>query len=140
MKKYLISLLIIGSLISASFGLVMMNHMDGEGHGQCPFEATTILDCVQVQNPIDFVTSHLNAFSKFSSAIPVNSFVTSLTLLLAVALAVFIIFNKEFELFKLRPLFVIKHLRESFVPPNRILLTRWLALHENSPSFIGGRW
>src|SRR3989344_7206678 len=104
MKNSFIPLLIIGSLLSASFGLVMMNHMDGQEHGQCPFEATGITDCVQVQNPIDFVTSHLNAFSKFSSAVPVNSFAISLTLLLALALTVFIIFNKEFELFKSEPL------------------------------------
>ena len=139
MKNSFIPLLIISSLISASFGLVMMNHMDGQEHGQCPFEATGVTNCVQVQNPIDFVTSHLNAFSKFSTAVPVNSFVTSLTLLLALALAAFITFNKEFELFKLRPLLARDHLRESFVPPNRILLMQWLALHENSPAFIGGR-
>jgi len=102
MKNSFIPLLMISSLISASFGLVMMNHMDGQGHGQCPFEATGITDCVQVQNSIDFVTSHLNAFSKFSSAVPINSFAISLTLLLALVLAVFIIFNKEFELLKFR--------------------------------------
>ena len=139
MKNSFIPLLVIGSLLSAGFGLVMMNHMDGQGHGQCPFEATGITDCVQVQNSIDFVTSHLNAFSKFSSAVPINSFAISLTLLLALVLAVFIIFNKEFELLKLEPLLARNHLRESFIPPNRILLTDWLSLHENSPSFIGGR-
>jgi len=140
MKRYLFSLLIIGSLLSASFGLVMMNHMDGQGHGQCPFQATGITDCVQVQNPIDFVTSHLGALSKLSSAVPVDSFAASLTLLLVLTLAVFITFNKELELFKLQPLLARSHLRESFVPPNKIILNHWFALHENSPSFIGGRW
>lgn len=138
MKNYLIALLIIGSLLSASFGLVMMNHMDGQGHGQCPFEATRATDCVQA-NPIDFVISHLNAFSKYSSAIPVNGFAISLTLLLALAFAVFIVFNKEFDLFKSQLLTVKGHLRESFVSPNKTLLNHWFALHENSPAFMIGR-
>ena len=132
MKRYLFSLLIIGSLLSASFGLVMMKHMDG--HGQCPFEPAGITDCIQVQSPIGFATSHLNYFSKFYVAVSVNSFVISLTLLLALAFAILITFNKEFELFKLQLLFARNHLREFFVSPNKILLTHWLALHENSPA------
>ena len=139
MKNYVISLIIIGSLLSAIFGLVMMNHMDGQGHGQCPFEATGIIDCVQVQNPMGFITSHFNAFSKFSSAIPVNGFAISLALLLALVFGVIIIFTKGFGLFKSQSLLFKDRLRESFVPPNKILLTRWFALHENSPALIGGR-
>ena len=139
MKNHFITMLIISSLLSASFGLVIMNHMDGQGHGQCPFEPTGVTDCVQVQNPIDFLTSHRNAFSKFSLATTVDSFATFLTSLFALALAVLIIFNKESGLFKSQHLLERKHLRESFVAPNKILLTHWLAFHENSPAFLSGR-
>ena len=139
MKKLLVLLLIIGPLFLSSFGLFTMNHGDMMEHGQCPFETAGITDCSQVQGPIDFVISHLNALSKFSLAIPLNSFTVSLALLLTLALAILFTFYKEFELFKFRPLLAIDRFQESFIPSNKILLNSWLALHENSPSFIGGR-
>ena len=117
----------------------MMNHMDGMGHSDCPFEVAEITNCVQVQNPIAFAVSHLNALSKFFSAIPVNTFASLISTFLLLALAVFIISNKEFELFKLEPLFIRSRLGGSFVPQNKILLTDWFSLHENSPAFIGRR-
>ncbi|HEY4506671.1 MAG TPA: hypothetical protein VJH71_00710 [Candidatus Paceibacterota bacterium] len=138
MKNYIIALLIISSLVSVSFGLVAMNHMDGQGHGECPFEVSGVTNCVQAQNPIDFATSHLNAFSKFYSATPVNGF-SLISLYLLWSLAIFIIFNKELELFKFQPLLARNNPKESFVAPSRIVLTDWLSLHENSPAFIGGR-
>lgn len=139
MKNFFLPLLIIGLLLSASFSLIMMNHMDEPGHNNCPFKAPGVADCVQVQSPLDFISSHLNSVSRFFSAIPVNSFTVSLTLILVLTFAVFIIFNKKFELFKFRPLLIENRLREFFVPPNKILFSHWFAFHENSPAFIGGR-
>ena len=139
MKKTVIPLIIIGLLLYASFGLIMVNHMDGMGHNICPFEAVGLKNCVNVQNPLDFVASHLDVFSKFFSAIPINGFAVSLALLFAFALGVLVIFNSLFEIHKFQRLRVINRLHEFFVSPNKNRLTRWFALHENSPSLITGR-
>ena len=140
MKNTLIPLLLIGILLSASFGLAKMNHMDNQGgHVQCPFETARVTDCTRLQTPINSVTSHLSALSKFLSTIPVNGFDGLISIFLIFALTIFVTFNKEFELFRLNPLFVKSNLRKAFVSSNKILLAHWLALHENSPSFMSGR-
>ena len=139
MKNSFIPLVIIGLLLSASFGLVMMNHADGQGHGECPFKTTGVADCAQVQSPLDFMISHLNAFAKFSSATPVTSFVISLAQLLILAFSIPLILSKRLELFAPGHIFIQGHLRESFTAPSRILFNHWFALHENSPAFISGR-
>lgn len=139
MKNPIFPLLIIGLLFFASFGLVIMSHIDGQGHSQCPFEMAGVTDCVQVQNPMGFAISHLNALSKFFSAIPVNSFTNLIVIYLLLAFTTFFSFKKDFESFKLKPIFIRSRLYESFVSPNKILLTRWFSLHENSPALTERR-
>lgn len=131
MKKYA-PLLIIAVLIAANFGLALMSHMDELGHG-CPFEAAGATNCVLSQTPMDFVTSHLNALAKFSSATVVVS------VLSAVLLFAFSLFFKLYYdpgLFKLRPLLVGNLPRGSYISPYRRKLTHWLSIHENSPSTL----
>lgn len=137
MKNVIIPLLLISVLFSASLSLVAMNHTDEMGHIQCPFAEVT--NCAQVQSSLDFMTSHLNALSKLYSATPVNSFALSFSLILALALATFIGFNKKFESPPLQTTFFRSRLRESFISPNRILFNHWLSLHENSPASLVGR-
>ncbi len=139
MKNHIIPLLVIGLLLSASFGLAIMNHMDGQGHNQCPFETAGTVDCVQVQNPTGFAVSHLNALSRFFSAIPVNGFAGLSASYLLLAFGALFFFKKDSEPFKLKPLFIQRCLYESLVTPNKILLAHWFSLHENSPAFILGR-
>ncbi len=136
MKNPIRYLFIIGLLFSASFGLVMMGHIDNQGHGLCPFETAGVTDCNQLQNPIDFVISHLNAVSGFFSAIPINGFVFFISMVLLLAFAIFILPSGESELLKFGTAFVQKHIHESFVSPIRILLANWFALHENSPAIV----
>lgn len=140
MKNLFIPLLIIGLLLFASFGLVMMNHMDDQGHAVCPFETVGTADCAQVQNPVVFATSHLNALSQFFSATPISGFAGLISFLLLLILASFVVLDKKSDLFGRRLLFLVKSwLREIFAPLSKILLVNWLALHENSPAFIKRR-
>lgn len=133
MKKRFISLLIIGLFLSASFSLVAMNHMDGQGHARCPFEAAGVTDCAQTQNSLSFLVSHLNAFSKFLSAIPVNSFIVLTFLFLLLALAV-LFTSIKLKLFGLNSFFTKTGFQETFALSNRISFTDWLAFHQNSPA------
>src|SRR3989344_2307773 len=136
MKTILIPLFLISLLLFTSFGLVAMTHM---GHIKCPFESVRITDCFQAQSPIDFTTSHLIAVARFFSVIPAGGFTGIISLALLFALALFVVFNRDFGLFKSDPLLRENFSREIFVPLNASLLSRWLSLHENSPSTIFGR-
>ena len=139
MKNSFIPLLIIGLLLFAVFGLSMMSHMDGQGHSTCPFEPTGVADCFQIQNPLNFVSSHLNAFARFFSAIPTDRLAVLFSLVLLFALALSFVLSKDFGLDGARSSVIGNQLRESFVSPVKEQLMRWFALHENSPAFITGR-
>lgn len=131
MKRYT-PLLIIIVLISANFGLALMSHMDELGHG-CPFEVAGTTNCVLAQTPMDFVTWHLNALSKFSSATIVTSL---LAMLLLLTFSLFFKLYYDPALFGLRPLLIGSLLRGSFISPHRQKLTHWLSIHENSPGIL----
>lgn len=139
MKTPFIPLLIISFLLSVTFGLSIMNHMGEQGHSRCPFETAGAVDCTRVQNPVGFAISHLNALSKSFSAIPVSSFVSLIAIYLLLALAAIIYLKNDFESFKLKVIFIRRHIYEYWVTPNKILLTYWLSLYENSPAFIPRR-
>ncbi len=138
MKKFFISLLIIGSLLSLTFGLVIMPNMSGQEHSQCPFEAAGIVNCAQAQNLVGFMSAHVNAFSQFFLATSADGFAIFLTLFSLFALAVFVIFGKDFKLLGSKFIFISSYFRKSF-SPNKILFGDWFALHENSPAFIARR-
>lgn len=139
MKNIVISLLLIGTLFSVTLSVTMMNHMDNQGHSLCPFGAAGITNCDQVRNFMEFITSHLNAFARFSLAVPVNNFAVSLIALLILVFSVPIIFSRELKLFTPKSIFAQIHLRESFTAPKRLLFNHWFSLHENSPAFLMGR-
>lgn len=135
MKNAIIPLLIIGLLLSASFGLVAMNHMDGQGHNLCPFEAAGVTDCTRVQSPIDFTFSHLNSLAGFFLAVPVAGFVSLISLFLLSALTMVAILSEP-GLIESKPSPLSNRIRKTFVSPQKTLLTDWFALHENSPAIV----
>ena len=131
MNKSFIPLLIIGILLSVSFGLLIMGHMDGQGHSICPFE--TAANCSQAQGPISSATSHLNAISKFFSAIPADVFIGFISLLVLAIISVLVFDHGSLSL-KFRKLFFSRRLAKVFVPTRSSLILSWLSLHENSPA------
>lgn len=136
MKNSFLPLFIIGLMLFSSFSLAIMDHMDGQNHAKCPFETAGTVDCTQVQNAIDFVVSHFGAVSGFFSAGIAGNSVNLIALSLLLMLAVSAIFNKSNDPFRLRPVTLENLSREVFISPNKIILTHWLAMHENSPAFI----
>jgi|SRR3989344_2185613 len=133
MKSPLIPLMVIGILLSASFGLAMMSHMDEQGHSQCPFETAGATVCGLMQSPIEYAISHLNALLSFFTSTIVASFAGFLALLLLFTLS----FSAGlFGNFKPKLLLARVYSQNSFDSPFRQQLIRWFALHENSPSSI----
>ncbi|KKT81941.1 MAG: hypothetical protein A3B99_04655 [Candidatus Yanofskybacteria bacterium RIFCSPHIGHO2_02_FULL_44_12b] len=138
MRNAIISILLISASLSAVLGLIVMDHMGGQGHSACPFEAVRITDCSQIQNFISFIASHLRALSKFSLAVLTDGFTNLISLLLLLSLAIGVLFNKSGPP-RLKPLLSANRLRIGFVLPQETLFTGWFSLHENSPTFMEGR-
>src|SRR3989344_880564 len=133
MRDIVILFLVIGMLFSASFSLVMMNHMDNQVHSLCPFEAAGVTNCTRAQISLISMVSHLNALSRFFSAVPVADFSNLISLLFLLVLATITTLGKP-DLIKLNPLSVKSRLNKSFVPIQKNLFVDWFALHENSPA------
>lgn len=132
MKTYGILVLIVISSI-AVFGFVTMNHSSGNMHGGCIATANGAVDCPGVFTKItDFIALHASAFKTFTSATFGSGLLA--TLLLIVMSMGFALFASALHIKqnsqKISPL-------TSFISfaPIQLALTRWISLHENSPSF-----
>jgi len=108
----------------------MMHGPDGRISGDCPFSAVGVSICPQ--NTVPIVLHHISAYQSFIN-VPVNSGITALIIsLLLVAWAMLAAFINPSLL---GPLALVSTLYNS--PPDTSYkreTTRWLALHENSPT------
>jgi hypothetical protein len=134
--KYLATLLLITSF--AGIGIMGMNH--GQAHGMDPNNCIVArakgMDCPKEADSIEFAAFHIDAYKGFSLATFSESAMSILLLafasLLFVGLALFSprLFNPpQLAFYRYR-------FRDSFSPPQKQKLTRWLALHENSPAIF----
>ena len=138
MKNQVISSIIIALLLSTTLGLMTMNHMD-QDHDICPFEVPGVASCVQVYGAYGFIASHLNAFSRYVSAIPVNSFGGIFLLFLSMIFLTSTLLSENTKSFKFRSILISNRLREILIIPKRTTIIDWLAIHENSPAILARR-
>ncbi len=129
-------ILIVSFLAMAAFGTMAM------GHGQMHNRAICIASAIQaIYCPDNFISSayfgfHLNAFNTFFTAVFGDGldgiFASFIALLL---LAGFVLLLKHrYGLYSLVFKQNQNRLAEFFVYPFNRSVTRWLALHENSPA------
>lgn len=141
--RYLVSLLLIGFVSLAVFGFFGMHtqaQMNMDGHNMpasnCVGAAVNGTDCPKQADPIDYLTFHLDAFKFFSSATFGENVMGALLLAFASLLFTGMAFFSPY-LFKPPQLAFYKYrFRDSFSPPQQQQLTRWLALHEKSPTYL----
>jgi len=135
--KQLLTLAVLASVLSiAVFGFAAMAH--GEGHSHECLGATAAGEpCPTEGNALPFATFHLNILRSFSTGVfdgTASAAALSLLSVFAILLfaAVFLDLSPPPELSfvsTFRPL-----RREDFVSPSTRRVSRWLSLHENSPS------
>ena|SRR3989344_4836090 len=135
--KYFATLLLITSF--TGIGILGMNH--GQAHGMDPNNCIAAtakgMDCPKEEDLIDFAAFHIDAYKDFSLATFFSKSAMSMLLLafaslLFVGLALFSphLFNPpQLAFYRYR-------FRDSFFSPQKQQLTRWLALHENSPTIF----
>lgn len=133
-KKVITFLILISFLMVVFFGLALMVHKsDGSMVGNCPLSLAEESICSQ--NTLATAIHHISAYQSFLN-VPIGSTNINILLisLLLATLFFFIIFFAE--LFKFNNLFQIS--RFDKWPPvfsGKNIITRWLSLFENSPSF-----
>ena len=137
MKLVLTTLLILGLLGIAVFGVFAMNHGSGYGHNGCIAATLQGADCPKGENALSFLTFHLGAFQSFSTAIfgqtilSLFLLVASLLLLARIVLSTLYITPEPSDLHSR-----FRHFLELPASSFQKRIIRWLALHENSPAFL----
>ncbi|MBI4119271.1 MAG: hypothetical protein HY456_00300 [Parcubacteria group bacterium] len=130
MKAALIIFLITGFIAIAVFGVFAMGHGNEHSHNGCIAATAQGTDCPKEEGAFSFIAFHLEAFRSFSTATFGNNLASVLLLLIVSVLNVAVAL----------PAFATDHRRgqflESYSPPFQRELTRWLALHENSPAVL----
>jgi hypothetical protein len=133
MKSFLTILLVTSYIGVAVFGFLGMHHKGAHGDGGCIASTARGMDCPKEAGPIDLETFHLDAFKSFSLATFGENIASTLSLAFASLFFLCLVFPAAF----FRPLqfvFYRQRFRGSFSRERQALI-RWLALHENSPSF-----
>ncbi|OGZ24589.1 MAG: hypothetical protein A2896_00555 [Candidatus Nealsonbacteria bacterium RIFCSPLOWO2_01_FULL_43_32] len=125
MKQVFTILFITGLVGLAVFGILAMSHSAGQSHDGCIAATAQGTDCPKEDGTIFFAAFHLDVFRSFSTAIFNGKTASMLFLLIALFFAVAFGLAAHYH----RQQF----LKSSFFPSQREL-TRWLALHENSPA------
>ncbi len=123
-------------LTIAVFGVFSMNHGSEHGQGCIAAVAQGNIDCPNKTGPFAFLIFHLDVFKSFSTATFGSPSVMESLVVLALILISFLtlFFGGATTIFS--QLQVRRRKRqESFEFPLRLKLNRWLALHENSPTF-----
>ena len=139
MRFVLTVTLLIGFIGITGFGFIEMDH--GGNHGMinngCIAATVKGVGCPNGTGALDFLSFHLDAFRSFSSAVFGHNIVSLLLFLTALALLAFFdtAGSSSFRILELSALSRSRRFLEFFSPPQIAQnLTRWLALHENSPA------
>lgn len=138
MKTAFTIFLIIGFIGIAVFGVFAMNHGSGYGHSGCIAVTAQRADCPRGESALSFIAFHLDAFHGFTTAIFGDNSANALILLIALTFAAVVGI-----ILRIRPFsatveanYYHKQFLESrhFSPQRKFI--HWLALRENSPSFV----
>ncbi|MBI2039255.1 MAG: hypothetical protein HYT22_03185 [Candidatus Niyogibacteria bacterium] len=132
MKPVFALIVLAGFTGIAIFGFMGMDHAQSGGHGDCI--ASAALGACQDLTRADLVFLHISAFQSFSEAVVNGAAGIGWFLALfatALAASIVLLFLPE------HPRNFWRQLESGFLRFKEEFL-RWLALHENSPSFAGG--
>lgn len=135
MKVAFTILLILGFTGIAVFGFAAMGHNDGS-HGSCIAATAQGIVCPDAMSALDFASFHVSTFRSFTTAIFDGNILTAL--LLSITLSVLVGLGFLASAFNSPSLNFANRYRLSpaYSSPLEKELTRWLALHENSPSAV----
>lgn len=130
-KKIITSLILLSFVIIVLFSFATMMHgSDGRVSGDCPFSAMGASLCPQ--NTVAIVLHHISSYQSFIN-VPINFGITILIISLLLIAYVILVAKIEWQLIWLSAF--VDTIYNS--KPNALYkrkTTRWLTLHENSPT------
>ncbi|MBI2004918.1 hypothetical protein HYS79_02015 [Patescibacteria group bacterium] len=137
--RFLPATILLTSFIGiAVFGVFGMYH--GQAHAMdqnnCIAATAKGMDCPKEAGAVDFTAFHIDAYKGLSLATFGENVMKAFLLVSASLLFIGLAFFSP-HLFKPPQLAFYRYqFRDSFSPPQKQQLTRWLALHENSPAAL----
>ena len=135
MKISLIAFLILSFAGIAVFGVFAMDHGSDSAHPACIATATQGADCPKGASAFSFLTFHLDAFRNFSTSMYAKNFGGLLLLFFSFLLVFRIAYDQSRRHALPAYAFLFTHelsRKPGYVPQHKV--TRWLSLHENSPT------
>ena len=133
--KPIIYILISSLLLLAVFGFVGMLMQMGNGHGGCLAVQVRGFNCPN--NPIAFLNFHAEALKIFSTAVFSYSFNSLFIFFSLLTFFSVLFFRQIFQAEQKRTRVLVKKKETSFASsPLRRSISRWLSIHENSPSLF----
>lgn len=134
MKSVFATLLIIGFLGIAVFGVFSMSRGSEHGHSYCIAATARGIDCPKEGGALSLAIFHLGAFRSFSTAIIGDGLggISLLFLLLLWAVSARSVRELLYAASRLQPFPAYQCV--AYPLPLRRRLIRWLSLHEHSPS------
>ena len=134
MKSTFSIFLLIGFVGISVFSVFSMNHEGGHDSPLCVTAPLQKTDCPKEDGPLSYVTFHLGVFRSFSAAVFQENLASLVSLFLLVcALMIVLLSNFSFGLLCFKPFAFNQQAIHTFSFEQE--LARWIALHENSPTF-----
>lgn len=138
MKSALAILLVFSFIGIGVFGVFAMGHNSNIGHNGCIASTVQGIDCPKENDTVPFVAFHLDVFRSFSALIFEGNLTNILLLLIISALSIVLGIIAKIHL--VPPTLAKNYYYSQFLEPHHFSyqreLTRWLALHENSPAIL----
>ena len=127
MVKVLFTTLLVTSFVGiAVFGAFAMNHDSGHAASGCIAATAKAANCSEETTPFALADFHISAFKSFSSAVFGGALLATLLSMLLAGLVFFA--PPLLKLVQFSPAC------QRFSSPQKQEFTRWLSLHENSPT------
>lgn len=135
MKSLLTSILLLGLMGVAVFGIFGLHASAQEHNGACMTSIAEGVDCPKLSNPLEYLAHHLDAFRSLSTAtVGENVLASLLALSLLVGGAGLALFLGSLAPPLLHLVYFRYRQHENFSTLSEQQLLSWLSIHENSPA------
>ena len=134
MKSLFTTMLLVGFLGVTVFGVFNM-HTGMQNHdSNCVAATAQGVNCPKQGGLLEYLTFHLDAYKGFSLAAFGENTSGALSLVFVLLLFIGLAFSSSLHCRPTQFNVCRYRFKEFFSPPQKQELTRWLALHENSPA------
>jgi hypothetical protein len=134
--KYVHVFLLVGFIAISVFGIFSMSDVGHDHADTCIAATAQGADCPKESNPLSYLAFHLDGFKSLSSiTVGENTLVLLITLVFFIAGVGAALERSNLVAPPLDRAYALRKNWQLFNVSSKRAITRWLALHENSPAF-----